>query len=233
MMVRFADDDLPPIDDFGAWMREARQRAGISLEEIATRTKVGRSLLVSLERNDVSRWPAGIFRRAFIRSYAQLVGLNPDVAVAAFVRAFPEAPTPEWPLDRAGTRKMTRPAEPGMRLTLAPEALRWQAGLARLGAAATDLMAPITLALPSGLLGGQQLFWLVLAVVAVLYVTVGTLVLGTTPGLWMAQWVGSQPLGARRISWRRPGDPRLRGDGADYPPDEALDSEVSPVHWRG
>ena len=49
----------------------------------------------------------------------------------------------------------------------------------------------------------MALFWLVLAVVAVLYVTVGTLVLGTTPGLWMMQRVGSQPLGARRIVWRR------------------------------
>jgi hypothetical protein len=80
---------------------------------------------------------------------------------------------------------------------------RWQEALARLGAATTDLMAPITLALPSGLLGGLSLFWLVLAVVAVLYLTVGTLVLGTTPGLWMMQRVGSQPLGARRLTWGR------------------------------
>ena len=60
-------------------------------------------------------------------------------------------------------------------------------------------MAPITLALPSGLLGGLSMFWIVLAVVGVLYLTVGTLVLGTTPGLWMMQRVGSQPLGARRM----------------------------------
>ncbi len=65
-------------------------------------------------------------------------------------------------------------------------------------------MAPVTVALPSGLLGGLPLFWIVLAVVAVLYLTVGTLILGTTPGLWMMQRVGSQPLGARHIAWRRP-----------------------------
>jgi transcriptional regulator with XRE-family HTH domain len=232
MMVRFADDDLPPIDDFGTWLRDARQRAGISLEDIAVSTKVGRSLLVALERNDVSRWPAGIFRRAFVRSYADMVGLNPDVAVAAFLRAFPEAPAPEHPLaSGSAARRTGHGSEPGMRLTLAPEALRWEAALARIGAAATDLMAPITLALPSGLLGGQYLFWIVLAVVAVLYITVGTLILGTTPGLWMAQWVGSQPLGARRVSWRRTADHRLhRGDDRD---DESIEPEVSPVHWRG
>ena len=103
-------------------------------------------------------------------------------------------------------------AEPSLRLTLAPEVSRWQEALARLGAATTDLMAPITLALPSGLLGGLSLFWIVLAVVAVLYLTVGTLVLGTTPGLWMMQRVGSQPLGARRLSWGRAHDALGFGD---------------------
>jgi hypothetical protein len=230
MMVRLADDDLPPVDDVGAWLRDARESAGISLEHIAEHTKVGRSLLAALERNDVSHWPAGIFRRAFVRSYADMVGLDPDIAVAVFLRAFPEPAAQGVPVARPAPQSRGLGGS-GLRLTLAPEALRWQAAVARLGAALTDLMAPITLALPSGLLGGWSLFWIVLAVVAVLYLTVGTLVLGTTPGLWMAQWVGSQPLGARRVMWRRSAEPRLHhgvGDGAT----ESLDSEVSPVQWR-
>jgi transcriptional regulator with XRE-family HTH domain len=233
MMVRFADDDLPPVDDFGAWLRDARESAGISLEQIAASTKVGHSLLVALERNDVSRWPAGIFRRAFVRSYADMVGLDPDVAVAAFLRAFPDSPEADSPFARTtAIRRATCRRESSLRLTLAPEVLRWQSTLARLGAAATDLMAPITLALPSGLLGGQSLFWVVLAVVAVLYLVVGTLVLGTTPGLWMAQWVGSQPLGARRVGSRRTLDERGHEHAEDHG-DESMEREVSPVHWRG
>jgi hypothetical protein len=205
MTGRFAAEDLPQIDDFGAWLRSERERAGLSLEAIATHTKVSRPLLVALERNDVSRWPAGIFRRAFVRSYAELVGLDPNLAVALCLQFCPHP-------DRDGRAARPRGArtpgrrEDGLRLTLAPEALRWQTAAARLGAALTDAMAPVTMALPSGLLGGLPLFWLVLALVAVLYVTVGTLVLGTTPGLWMMQRVGSQPLGARRIAWRRPID---------------------------
>lgn len=116
-----------------------------------------------------------------------------------------------------------------MRLTLAPEVSRWQESLARLGAATTDLMAPITLALPSGLFGGLSLFWVVLAVVAVLYLTVGTLVLGTTPGLWMMQRVGSQPLGARRLSWGKAHGALGFGDASgeadtETPPREAWNS---------
>jgi transcriptional regulator with XRE-family HTH domain len=203
MTGRFAAEDLPHIEDFGAWLRNERERAGLSLETIAAETKVSRPLLVALERNDVSRWPAGIFRRAFVRNYAGLVGVDPELAVALFLHFFPDPPEGGSSNGRRGMARARR-RDDGLRLTLAPEALRWQTAAARLGAALTDAMAPVTVALPSGLLGGLSLFWLVLAVVAVLYITVGTLVLGTTPGLWMMQRVGSQPLGARRIVWRRP-----------------------------
>jgi transcriptional regulator with XRE-family HTH domain len=208
MTDRFSAQDLPLIDDLGAWLRGERERSGVSLEIIATQTKVARSLLVALERNDVSRWPGGIFRRAFIRGYARQIGLDPDYVVALFVRAFPEhhtsaaSPSLDGATARAAGVASSRP-EFTLRLTLAPEVSRWEEALARLGAATTDLMAPITLALPSGLLGGLWLFWVVLAVVAVLYLTVGTLVLGTTPGLWMMQRVGSQPLGAKRLPFGR------------------------------
>jgi hypothetical protein len=232
MTDRLSDEDLPIIEDLGAWLRRERERAGVTLETIATRTKVARTLLEALERNDVSRWPNGIFRRAFVRGYASQIGLDPDYVVALFTRAFHGPHTSTSPaLDRATARAAgtASRSEGSLRLTLAPEVIRWQEALARLGAATTDLMAPITLALPSGLLGGLSLFWIVLAVVAVLYLTVGTLVLGTTPGLWMMQRVGAQPLGARRMPLGMPLGKATSalgfGDEAD---DDTLDAEANP-----
>jgi transcriptional regulator with XRE-family HTH domain len=227
MTDRLSDEDLPIIEDLGAWFRRERERAGVTLETIAARTKVARTLLEALERNDVSRWPSGIFRRAFVRGYASQIGLDPDYAVVLFSRAFdgPQAASPV--LDRASARAAAVSAgraEPSLRLTLAPEVSRWQEALARLGAATTDLMAPITLALPSGLFGGLSLFWIVLAVVGVLYLTVGTLVLGTTPGLWMMQRVGSQPLGARRMPLGKATSALVFADDDE----DALDSEANP-----
>jgi hypothetical protein len=237
MTDRLSAQDLPLIDDLGAWLRRERERSGVSLDTISTRTKVARSLLQALERNDVSRWPNGIFRRAFVRGYAHQIGLDPDYVVALFVRAFPEqhASTASPSLDGATARApgvaASRP-EFGLRLTLAPEVSRWNEALARLGAATTDLMAPITLALPSGLLGGLSLFWIVLAVVAVLYLTVGTLLLGTTPGLWMMQRVGSQPLGARHLPFRRARTVLGFGDAVE---DETagLDADAAPQRALG
>jgi cytoskeleton protein RodZ len=74
--------------DFGDKLREARQRRGVSLRDIADRTKISVSALESLERSDPSRLPGGIFSRAFVRSYASEVGLDPDVTLREFVDRF-------------------------------------------------------------------------------------------------------------------------------------------------
>src|SRR3954466_1665414 len=77
-------------DNFGARMRERREQQHVALSTIADRTKIKMSLLEALERDDVSHWPSGIFRRAFIRAYAQAIGLEPDVVVREFVELFPD-----------------------------------------------------------------------------------------------------------------------------------------------
>jgi transcriptional regulator with XRE-family HTH domain len=72
-------------ESFGARLRQRRERQGIALSTIAEQTKIKLSLLESLEHDDVSHWPSGIFRRAFIRAYAHAIGLDPDVVVREFL----------------------------------------------------------------------------------------------------------------------------------------------------
>ena len=74
--------------DFGGKLRQARERRGISLRQIAASTKISVAALEALERNDVSKLPGGIFSRAFVRSYAVEVGLNPDETVREFLERF-------------------------------------------------------------------------------------------------------------------------------------------------
>ena len=89
-------------DSLGARLRQQRERQQIALASIAEQTKIGLSLLEGLERDDVLRWPTGIFRRAFIRAYAQAIGLEPDSVVREFLEAHPDsvevvAPAPAAP----------------------------------------------------------------------------------------------------------------------------------------
>ena len=76
--------------DFGARLREARERRGLSLREIADATKIAARSLEALERNDIARLPGGIFSRAFVRAYAVHVGLDPEETISEFMATFPD-----------------------------------------------------------------------------------------------------------------------------------------------
>src|SRR6185295_15360954 len=78
---------------FGRRLKDQRERQGVTLEAIAADTKINASLLAALERGDVSAWPAGIFRRAFVRGYATAIGEVPEQVVAEFGRLFPDPGT--------------------------------------------------------------------------------------------------------------------------------------------
>lgn len=82
------------MSDFGGKLRLARERRGISLRQIAASTKISVAVLEALERNDISKLPGGIFSRAFVRSYAIEVGLNPDDTVQEFLERFQAEPAP-------------------------------------------------------------------------------------------------------------------------------------------
>lgn len=74
---------------FGSKLRDARERRGISLRQIASATKISVAALEALERDDISRLPGGIFSRAFVRSYAVEVGLDPETTIHEFIAQFP------------------------------------------------------------------------------------------------------------------------------------------------
>lgn len=83
--------------DFGAELREARERKGITLRQISGITRISMRALEALERNDVSRLPGGIFTRGIIRSYSQEVGLDPDQTTRDFLTQFPTEAEPYSP----------------------------------------------------------------------------------------------------------------------------------------
>lgn len=81
---------MTPQETFVTRLRRHRQRNRVSLDDIASQTHVKRELLEALENNDLSGWPGGLYARAWIRTYAGIVGLDPDSTVDEFCRLFPE-----------------------------------------------------------------------------------------------------------------------------------------------
>jgi hypothetical protein len=81
---------MTPQETFVTRLRRHRQRNRVSLEEMAAETRVKPELLEALERNDLSEWPRGVYARAWIRSYANTVGLDPVDTVDEFCRLYPQ-----------------------------------------------------------------------------------------------------------------------------------------------
>src|SRR5204862_4708347 len=77
-------------ETFGPVLRAARERKGVSLEQIAAETKLGVELWADLEDSNLSRWPRQIYARSYVRDYATRVGLDADEVVNEFCRLFPE-----------------------------------------------------------------------------------------------------------------------------------------------
>ena len=75
--------------EFGPHLRRAREKRGLSLQQVAATTKISARVLEALERNDISKLPGGIFSRSFVRAYAREVGLDPEETVGRFVESFP------------------------------------------------------------------------------------------------------------------------------------------------
>ena len=75
--------------DFGVKMKRLREERGVSLRQIADVTKLSVGALEALERDDISRLPGGIYSRAFVRSYALEIGLDPEQSVRDFMLQFP------------------------------------------------------------------------------------------------------------------------------------------------
>ena len=117
-------------DTLGGRLKGERVRRGLTLHQVSESTKIPSSLLNALERDDVSRWPKGLYRRAFFRAYVTALGLTPDAWMAEFARTWPDDTLGEAPVDDVETASRPATAEHDrLALTLAAGAgaPRWRA----------------------------------------------------------------------------------------------------------
>ena len=95
--------------NFGTSFKRAREAKGISIDQIASETRISTRFLLAIENEQFHLLPGGIFNRGFIRAYAEKVGLDPNQAVADYERLGGNGETSEDPgMETAGPAKRDR-----------------------------------------------------------------------------------------------------------------------------
>ncbi len=73
-----ASGKIELMGSFGENLRRERELRGVTLEEISAATKISVRFLTSIENEEFSTLPGGIFNRSFVRAYARYLGLDED-----------------------------------------------------------------------------------------------------------------------------------------------------------
>jgi hypothetical protein len=195
----------------GAYLRRERERRGLALRTISESTKVSVPLLEGLEADDLSRWPGGIFRRAFVRSYAQCVGLDPDDVIRRFEKQHSPAPDPA-PADHVTSVGAAIQQADGVSLAWGKPL---QTKRIRLLGTVADLMVALVLAFGSAA-AGSRLLWPVMLIAA--YYAAGVLLTGTSPMVaLLGDGAPASPRPASQDSAANPNPARPAGDRRPQP----------------
>lgn len=72
------------MEGLGEFLKRGREKAGISLDDLAQRTRIRVENLVSLEREDLDSLPSDAYVRGFIRQICREVGLAPNDALLRY-----------------------------------------------------------------------------------------------------------------------------------------------------
>jgi transcriptional regulator with XRE-family HTH domain len=129
-----------------AELRRIRMAKGLSLTEISRRTRIGIGYLRKIEEGDWQGLPPGFYTRAFIRAYAEAIGVDADVVLGTLAEDLPAAqaagaPHPE-PLHR-GSQTTSCQLIPDARMHLLKQILeRHNAMMIDAGRGASPALGP-------------------------------------------------------------------------------------------
>ena len=95
--------------EIGNSLREARERKGLAYPEIESATKIRAKYIRALEEEDFTAIPGDAYIRGFLRTYADYLGLDPDVYVDEYASRFLTSWRDELP--ERPKRRRIRPRE--------------------------------------------------------------------------------------------------------------------------
>jgi cytoskeletal protein RodZ len=97
------------MSDLGALLRKARMEKKISLEDLQETTKIRKAYLEAIEEGNYKVLPGNFYVRAFIKSYSEAVGLDPNEVLRLYQSVIP-SPEPEH-VEPIRSKRTTRNTE--------------------------------------------------------------------------------------------------------------------------
>jgi len=94
----------------GADLQQARELAGLSLDDLSAKTKIRKTLLEAIERDDYRSVPGGLLTRGYLRAYAKEVGLSAEPVATRYQTEFAAAQPAESQKLRTDADALTRPS---------------------------------------------------------------------------------------------------------------------------
>ncbi len=68
----------PTAESFARWLLQERALRGLTREQVGASTHLGSAMIAALESGDPQRMPPRAYTSAYLRTYAAVVGLDPD-----------------------------------------------------------------------------------------------------------------------------------------------------------
>lgn len=75
------------MESIGEFFRQVRETKGLTIEDIASKTRIRADFVKALEDGNFASLPDQVFARGFVRSYARSLGLDEDDAIQRFVQS--------------------------------------------------------------------------------------------------------------------------------------------------
>jgi cytoskeleton protein RodZ len=76
------------LHEIGTLLRRERQKQGLSLEEVGEKTKISHRIISAIENGEEGRLPHPVYAKGFVKSYAGLLGLDPEQLGCDFSAAY-------------------------------------------------------------------------------------------------------------------------------------------------
>lgn len=85
------------VTELGQKLKEAREAKGLSIDQLHEVTKIQKRYLVTIEEGDYSILPGAFYARAFIKQYADAVGLNGEELLVEYQSIIPQSESHDVP----------------------------------------------------------------------------------------------------------------------------------------